>query len=256
MRFLELKGVNKSYGKVLALTNVNFHVDAAEVVGLIGDNGAGKSTLIKIVSGVVRPDSGEIRIGDVVVNDWSVPLARRHGIETVFQDQALAEQQTITRNIFMGRERRGRLGFIRQAEEQREAEKLMRDIGFTSKVFGPDSIVATLSGGERQGVAIARALFFKAHLIILDEPTTALSLTECEKVFRFIDRIHEERSSCIFISHNPYHTYDVADRFVILDRGRAVLSLRKADTTVERLIETMQQVARCGSVPDFAQVEA
>lgn len=97
MRFLELKGVNKSYGKVLALTNVNFHVDAAEVVGLIGDNGAGKSTLIKIVSGVVRPDSGEIRIGDVVVNDWSVPLARRHGIETVFQDQALAEQQTITR---------------------------------------------------------------------------------------------------------------------------------------------------------------
>jgi simple sugar transport system ATP-binding protein len=247
MKLFELKKINKTYVKVSALKDIDFHVNEAEVVGLIGDNGAGKSTLIKIISGVVSADSGEIWANGKLMRNWSVAEARKFGIETVFQDQALAEQQTITDNIFMGREKVGSLGFLRMREQVMEAERLMRDIGFTSKVFAPDSIVSTLSGGERQGVAIARALYFKAQMIILDEPTTALSLTECEKVFGFVDRIKQEHSSCIFISHNPYHTYDIADRFVILDRGQVRVSIEKRQLTVEQLIQTMEGIARCGN---------
>ena len=175
-----------------------------------------------------------------------VVFARTHGIETVYQDRALAEQQTITRNIFMGRERGGFLGFLDVKKENEEANKLMRSIGFTSRVFAADSQVFTLSGGERQGVAIARALYFKAKLIILDEPTTALSLTESEKVFHFVRQAKEGGASVVFISHNIYHTYDISDRFVVLDRGRVVLKTDKAKTTANELVKSMQDIARSG----------
>jgi len=244
---VELRSVSKSFAKTRALDNVNFHVSKAEVVGLIGDNGAGKSTLIKIISGVHAPDTGGIYIRGQRVERWSVAAARRAGIETVYQDKALAEQQTVARNIFMGREMVGRLGFIQSRQAHDAADHLMHDIGFTSRVFSPDSVVATLSGGEKQGVAIARALYFDATLIILDEPTTALSLTESEKVFGFVRRIKEQGCSAIFISHNIYHTYDVADRFVILDRGAVVLEAEKAQvSSVERLVRDLQTIARTG----------
>lgn len=245
---VELRNVSKAFGKVRALRNVTLHVEEAEVVGLIGDNGAGKSTLIKIISGVHAPDSGEIHIRGQKMNHWTVAAARQSGIETVYQDKALAEQQTIARNIFMGRERTGFLGFIKTRQERTEADRLMREIGFTSKVFSPDSVVATLSGGERQGVAIARALFFEADLIILDEPTTALSLTESEKVFGFVRQAKREGCSSIFISHNIYHAYDVSDRFVILDRGTIVLEATKQDVpSAELLIKELQTIARTGT---------
>jgi simple sugar transport system ATP-binding protein len=246
-KLVELQDISKSYSKVLALEHVNLDVGHAEIVGLIGDNGAGKSTLIKVISGVHAPDSGEIRVRGQKVAKWSVAEARAAGIETVYQDRALVEQQTIVRNIFMGRERTGRFGGLKLAEQYAEAERLMRTIGFTSKVFAPDSIVANLSGGERQGVAIARALYFKATLLILDEPTTSLSLTESEKVFGFVRHVKEEGSSCLFISHNIYHTYDVADRFVILDRGKVVMEADKKDIrSADILVKEMQDIARTG----------
>ena len=244
---VELRNVSKSFGKTRALSEVSLHVGQAEVVGLIGDNGAGKSTLIKIISGVHSPDSGDIYVHGRKVDNWSVAEARRAGIETVYQDKALAEQQTIARNIFMGRELTGFLGFIRGRDARAEAHRLMRDIGFTSEVFSPDSVVATLSGGEKQGVAIARALYFDATLIILDEPTTALSLTESEKVFGFVRQVKQRGCSCIFISHNIYHTYDVADRFVILDRGKVVLSADKHEiSSADQLVRDLQDIARTG----------
>src|SRR6185437_1867804 len=138
---------------VYALGGVDLHVDRAEVVGLVGDNGAGKSTLIKILAGAVRPTSGQILVHGQPVSNWNAARSREAGIETVFQDRALAVQQTITRNIFMGRELTGLGGFLKVSEQEREAGKLMREIGFTSKVFSPNSIVGQLSGGERQGVA-------------------------------------------------------------------------------------------------------
>jgi simple sugar transport system ATP-binding protein len=250
-RIVELRNLSKSFGKVRALKDVSFHVDGAEVVGLIGDNGAGKSTLIKIISGVHAPDSGEIYIHGQRLDHWSVAAARGSGIETVYQDRALAVQQTISRNVFMGRELTGFLGFLKTRQQRAEADGLMRGIGFTSKVFSPESVVATLSGGERQGVAISRALHFEANLIILDEPTTALSLTESEKVLRFVRTIQEQGSSAIFISHNIYHTYDVADRFVILDRGKVVMEADKEDVpSADDLVHDLQAIARTGHADD------
>jgi simple sugar transport system ATP-binding protein len=178
------------------------------------------------------------------VTGWSPAKSRESGIETVFQDRALAVQQTIVRNIFMGREIAGPLGFLDNAKERAEAERLMREIGFTSKVFSPDSIVGQLSGGERQGVAIARAIYNKADLIILDEPTTALSLTETEKVFRFVRTVRESGRSILFIGHNIHHVFGIAERFVVLDRGRVALEVTKEQVrSAERLIAFMEHVA-------------
>ena len=243
--FIELSNITKSFGSVYALGGVSLHVDAGEVVGLIGDNGAGKSTLIKILAGVIKPTSGEIVVEGKLVNNWTPARSRAAGIETVFQDRALAVQQSIVRNIFMGRELAGPLGWLKGREEVEEAERLMREIGFTSKVFSPRSIVGQLSGGERQGVAIARAILKDAHLIVLDEPTTALSLTETAKVFHFVRQVREAGRSVIFIGHNIHHVYDIAERFVVIDRGTVAMEKPKTEVgSVQELIEFMQDVAR------------
>jgi simple sugar transport system ATP-binding protein len=243
-RLIELRGIKKSYGNVFAVGGVDMHVDRGEVVGLLGDNGAGKSTLIKILAGVVRPSHGQIFVRGVEVHGWNPAKSRDAGIETVFQDRALAVQQTIVRNIFMGREIAGPMGFLDVAKERSEAERLMREIGFTSKVFTPDSIVGQLSGGERQGVAIARAIYNKADLIVLDEPTTALSLTETEKVFRFVRAVRDSGRSVVFIGHNIHHVFDIAERFIVLDRGRVALEATKEQAkSAESLIAFMEHVA-------------
>ena len=236
-RLIELKDVAKSYGRVFAVGGVNLHVDRGEVVGLIGDNGAGKSTLIKMLAGAIQPTSGEILVRGIVEANWNAARSRDAGIETVFQDRALCVQQTIVRNIFMGRELTQLLGLLDPGRERREAERLMREIGFTSKVFSPDSIVGQLSGGERQGVALARAIYNKADLIVMDEPTTALSLTETEKVFRFVRTVRAGGRSVLFIGHNIHHVFDIAERFVVMDRGRVALQATKEEVgTAERLI--------------------
>ena len=251
-RLIELRNVAKSYGRVFAVGGVSLHIDRGEVVGLIGDNGAGKSTLIKILAGVVRPTSGEILVRGRVVSGWSATKSREAGIETVFQDRALAVQQTIVRNIFMGREIAGRFGFLDTNREIAEADRLMREIGFTSKVFSPHSIVGQLSGGERQGVAIARAIYNKADLIILDEPTTALSLTETEKVFRFVRAVRASGRSILFIGHNIHHVFDIAERFIVLDRGRVALEATKAEIgAAEKLVAFMERVAHPDGAASF-----
>jgi simple sugar transport system ATP-binding protein len=243
-RIIELKNIKKSYGQVYALGGVDLHVDAAEVVGLVGDNGAGKSTLIKILAGAVAPTTGEILVRGKPVTGWNAAKSRQAGIETVFQDRALAVQQTIAWNIFMGREITGPFGFIRVRKQREEASRLMREIGFTSKVFGPNSIVGQLSGGERQGVAIARAIYNQADLIILDEPTTALSLTETAKVFHFVEQARAAGRSILFIGHNIHHVYGISDRFVVLDRGRVAAQVTKAELgSAEALIRFMEELA-------------
>jgi simple sugar transport system ATP-binding protein len=244
---LELRNVSKSFGPVFAVRNVDLLIYPGEIVALVGDNGAGKSTLIKLVSGVHSPDGGEIFIKGQPIHHWDTATARRGGIETVYQDKALAEQQTVMRNLFMGREVAGPLGLIRLGRERAEAEALMRRIGFTSKLISPDSIVATLSGGEREGVAIARAMFFQAELIILDEPTQALSLTQAQVVLNFVRHAKTEGRSVIFITHNVYHAYEVADRIAILDRGQIVGEFRQEAITAVELVQYMQTVAREGT---------
>jgi simple sugar transport system ATP-binding protein len=241
---IELRDIKKSYGSVFAVGGVSMKIRRGEVVGLLGDNGAGKSTFIKILAGAVQPSSGEILVRGKPVHGWNAAKSRDAGIETVFQDRALAVQQTIVRNIFMGREITSFLGILNGRKQRSEAERLMREIGFTSKVFSPDSIVGQLSGGERQGVAIARAIYNRADLIVLDEPTTALSLTETEKVFRFVRTVRASGRSILFIGHNIHHVFDIAERFVVLDRGRVALEIGKEEVgSAERLIAFMEHVA-------------
>ena len=215
-----------------------------EVVGLLGDNGAGKSTLIKMLAGAIPLTSGEIWARGKKISGWNSEKGRNSGIETLIQDRAPAVQQTIVRNIFMGRELTRGFGFLDIQREFETAERLMREIGFISEVFGPDSIVGQLSGGERQGVAIARAIFNEASLVVLDEPTTALSLTETRKVFNFVNTVKENGRSILFIGHNIHHVYDISDRFVVIDRGRVKLEVDRNDVaSASELVSFMEYIA-------------
>ena len=238
---IELRNVSKTFGGITALNSVSLEVNEGEVVGLIGDNGAGKSTLIKTLVGVHQPDFGEIFIRSRKAENWNAKKAREAKIETVFQDRALTPQQSIVWNIFMGKELRYPFGFIKEKEQIFEANRLIREIGFTSKLINAESPVGNLSGGERQGVAIARAIYNKAELIVLDEPTNNLSLNETQKVFDFVLNVKKSNRSVLFIGHNIYHVYDISDRFVILDRGEVVHQLNKNDiSTPEELMKIMR----------------
>ncbi len=245
---LEMKNISKRFGEVQALRQVDFAVGRGEVVGLVGDNGAGKSTLIKIVTGYHQPDSGEINFNQQKIEDFSVAKARQVGIETVFQERALADLQTLWRNIFMGRELANGLGFLDVKQMRQETEKLMvGSMGFTSAAVAPDSVVRNFSGGEKQGVAIVRALHFHAELIILDEPTMGLSLSERRKLLEFVSDIKKAGKSCIFIDHNVFHVYSVADRIVVLDRGAVAGEFLTQDITLDQLMDKMYLVAQTGS---------
>ena len=244
-KIIQLKNVTKRFGGITALNKASLHVDQGEVVGLIGDNGAGKSTLIKTLVGVYGPDEGEIVIRGKRVFNWTALKARESGIETVFQDRALCPQQSIVWNIFMGKELRYPFGFVREKEQVKEANRLIREIGFTSKLIDAESPVGNLSGGERQGVAIARAIYNNAELIILDEPTNALSLNETQKVFEFVKNVKNSNRSVLFIGHNIYHVYDISDRFVILDRGEVVHQLNKEEIqSPEELMKLMRDTIK------------
>ena len=241
---LKVSGVCKDYGFVQALKNVSFEVGQNEIVGLIGDNGAGKSTLIKTLTGVYRADSGELYWKGRKLTNYSVHDAREMGIVTVFQDRALSEQHPIWRNVFMGKELTDWAGFLRIKKQKEETQKLMKEMmGFTSSFVTPDTTVGNMSGGERQGVAICRALYFEADLIILDEPTGGLSLSETRKVLKFVSSIKESGKSCIFISHNMFHVYPVADRIIILDRGEIVDTFVKGQISVEKLEARLLEIA-------------
>jgi simple sugar transport system ATP-binding protein len=246
---LEMTQIYKSFGEVKVLNAVDLAIGRNEIVALVGDNGAGKSTLIKIITGVHSPTSGEIRYKGEKIRVHSVKRSRQMGIETVYQERALADQQALWRNLFAGREATNRFGFLKVKRQKEETNKLLREhMGFTSKAITTDSMVLSLSGGEKQGIAISRALYFEADLIILDEPTMGLSLSETRKVLDFVHNIKERGKSAIFISHNIYYVYPVADRFIVLDRGRIAGEFNKKDISQDELVEKMVQLARTGEL--------
>ena len=239
---VEMRKIGKSFDGIAALSDIDFRVNHDEIVGLIGDNGAGKSTLIKILSGLHPPDSGELYIKGRLTapKAYSIKQARGLGVETVYQERSLGDKQPLWRNVFTGRHLTNRFGFIDIRGEMRETERILGEmLGLTGIGARPDSLVKVLSGGERQGLAIGRAMYFEADLVILDEPTTALSLKEVDKVLNFILTIKRNRKSCIFITHNLPHVYRVADRFVLMDRGRIVGDYLKRDLTLDGLSETL-----------------
>jgi simple sugar transport system ATP-binding protein len=245
---LQMKNICKTFGEVASLRDVNFEVGYNEVVGLLGDNGAGKSTLVKIITGYHHPDAGgEIYWKGERIQSITVARARQMGIETVYQEKALADQQSLWRNIFMGRELSNDLGVLDVNGMRRETKNLMLShMGFTSAAVTPDSTVKTMSGGERQGVAIVRALYFQAELIILDEPTMGLSLSETRKALDFVNGIKEAGKSAIFIDHNIFHVYPVADRIVVLDRGQVKGQFFKDQISLDDLIARLHRVAQTG----------
>jgi simple sugar transport system ATP-binding protein len=246
---LELRNVSKSFGEVQALENINFQLGRNEVVGLLGDNGAGKSTLIKIITGYYQPTSGEIFFNGHRIDHLTVSKARELGVEAVYQERALAELQTLWRNIFLGRELSTNFGLLDVKKMRLETHRLMaQSMGFTSLAVNPESRVGTFSGGEKQGVAIVRALYFDAEIIILDEPTMGLSLKETAKLVNFVRDIKRAGKSAIFIDHNVLHVYNVADRVVVIDRGRIAGQFSTQDITLDALLEKMIRVAETGSL--------
>jgi len=246
---IELRDVSKNFGEVQSLRNVNFKLGQNEVVGLLGDNGAGKSTMIKILTGYHQPSSGELFVDGNRIESLTVPVARKLGIETVYQERALAELQTLWRNIFLGRELRNSYGLLDVKKMRQETSKLMLEsMGFTSTAVNPDSTIGNFSGGEKQGVAIVRALYFDAEIIILDEPTMGLSLKETRKLLDFVRHIKDVGKSAVFIDHNIFHVYSVADRVVVLDRGRVAGEFETSEISLDDLMEKMYRVAETGSI--------
>ncbi|MBX6322063.1 MAG: sugar ABC transporter ATP-binding protein [Rhodospirillaceae bacterium] len=229
-----------SFGNVVALRGVDFAVGRNEIVGLIGDNGAGKSTLIKILTGVLRPTSGRLYIRDQPVpwEDYSVRRAHELRIETVYQEKSLGEKQPLWRNFFAGRQITNRLGFIKVRQQRAIANRILLDtLGFRGAGIDADSTVSKLSGGERQGIAIGRAMYFDADLIVLDEPTVALALKEVRKVLAFIERIKASGRACIYIEHNLAHVHELADRLVVMDRGQVVSVIAKGQMSLHELTD-------------------
>jgi simple sugar transport system ATP-binding protein len=237
---LEARSVSKYFGSVNALQDITLQVNAGEVACVLGDNGAGKSTLIKILSGVHVPDKGELLVEGKPVQFSGPRDARAQGIATVFQDLATVPLMSVWRNFFLGNEpTRGKGLFSRM--DIKQAQKIMREemgkMGID--VRDPNQTVGTLSGGERQAVAIARAVYFGAKVLILDEPTSALGVRQSGIVLKYIVQARAMGRGVIFITHNPHHAYPVGDRFVLLKRGRMMGSYLKSETTLEQLTTMM-----------------
>ncbi|TVR66425.1 MAG: sugar ABC transporter ATP-binding protein [Spirochaetaceae bacterium] len=228
---LRIEKVGKRFGKITALQEVNLTFNKAEVVGLVGDNGAGKSTLIKIISGYHTADSGSLYWEGKKVRFRLPKHARNMGIETVYQEQALAPDLTIARNVFMGREPSNALGIMQEKLMEEESMKVLRGLGL--RIKSPDQLVKKLSGGQRQGVAIARALYFDAKMVILDEPTIALSVKEVREVLEFVNQLKQKGIAVIFITHNLHHIFSVADRLVVLANGEVMTDVRTENSSVE-----------------------
>jgi len=234
------EGLEKWYGSVHALTGVDFHAEPGEIVGLVGDNGAGKSTLIKILSGADQPSGGKVFFAGKEVTLPSPKAAMALGIETIYQYTAMVLQMSIARNIFIGREpltgfRFGGIGIMDQKAMVDHATNSLTNIDLTQR--SPNTTVEELSGGQRQAVAIARAMYFKSKLLILDEPTNHLSVKETNKVLDYVASLKEQGIGSIFISHNLHHIYPIADRIVAMARGAKIADIRKSDTSIDGLTE-------------------
>jgi simple sugar transport system ATP-binding protein len=239
---LEARGVVKSFGRVRALRGANFAVHAGEVVALVGDNGAGKSTLVKTLAGVHHPDEGEILVDGRPVAFHSPVDAREHGIEVVYQDLALAAELQPAANLYLGREimRRGllgKLGFLDDREMKKRGDGAFHDLGV--RIQDTNASVAAMSGGQRQGVAVARAVMWANRVVFMDEPTAALGVVQTRNVLDLIKRVRERGIAVVLISHNMPEVLEVADRVEVLRLGRRVARFERDNVTMEEIVGAM-----------------
>jgi simple sugar transport system ATP-binding protein len=237
---LELRDVGKDYGSVIALDGITSTVRAGEVTCVLGDNGAGKSTLIKILSGVHRPDRGELLLDGRPVSFGAPREALDAGIATVYQDLAMIPLMAIWRNFFLGAEPTRGWGPFRRFDAGQARETTRQALqGMGIDIRDPDQPVGTLSGGERQSVAIARAVHFGARVLILDEPTSALGVKQAGVVLRYVAQARDRGVGVVLITHNPHHAYPVGDRFLLLNRGRSLGDYAKSEVALDELTRLM-----------------
>ena len=239
---LEMRGVCKNYGPVQALCDLDFKIFSNEIVGLLGDNGAGKSTLIKMISGVVQVDKGEIFWNGKTIQMNSRRDSEQLGIETIYQDTALVDTMSITRNIFMGREITNRIGLMRHKQMREITTSVLESAVQIGGIESPDKLVGELSGGQKQAVAIARAVYFKRNLLLLDEPTSALSVRATEALLDYVRKLKEDGVSSVLVTHNLYHAFQVCDRFVVMSHGQKTLDIPKKEVTIEELTQYVIKV--------------
>jgi ABC-type sugar transport system ATPase subunit len=239
---LKLRSISKRFGNVVALEAVDFEVHEGEIVALIGDNGAGKSTLTKIIAGALAPDSGSFEMRGTRVAFNNPADARRAGIETTYQDLALADDLDIAANLFLARELVmpgifGRLDFLDRPAMRKRAEEHLRDFGI--KIESIDQRVDTLSGGQRQSIAVARSVFWGSKVVIMDEPTAALGVAQSALVFALMRKVRDSGSAVVFISHNLPQVFEAADRIVVMRRGQRVATLDPRTATMEQAVGLM-----------------
>jgi simple sugar transport system ATP-binding protein len=237
---LEIQGISKMFGSVISLHEIFTTVRAGQVTCVLGDNGAGKSTFIKILSGVHQPDHGQLLLDGRPITLPTPRAALDAGIATVYQDLAMVPLMAVWRNFFLGSEPTKGWGPFHRFDREKAREitrREMLDMGID--IRDPDQPVGTLSGGERQSVAIARAVHFGARLLILDEPTSALGVKQAGVVLRYIVQARDRGLGVIFITHNPHHAYPVGDRFVLLNRGRSLGDFAKAEISLAELTRLM-----------------
>ncbi|MBF4163365.1 sugar ABC transporter ATP-binding protein [Nocardioides sp. CBS4Y-1] len=253
---LELRGVSKDYGPNRVLDDVSFGIGTGEVVGLLGDNGAGKSTLVKIMSGVVSMTSGSWLWRGEALDKVTRPETERRGVETIFQDSALVPSMSITRNIFAGRELTNRAGFLRLREMDAITTDILDSVVSIEGIKSAKQLVSSLSGGQAQAVAIARAVHFKRSLLILDEPTSALAVRATEALLNYLVQLKGEGVSSVLVTHNLHHAFKVCDRHIVMNHGRKILDVRREDTSVEELtaavVEGAEGVRRYRAGRDLA----
>ncbi len=231
---LLLRGIGKSFGAVRALSGVDFEVYGSEVVGLVGDNGAGKSTLVKVIAGVGPADEGEIFMNGQKVSISSPQMANRLGIETVYQDLALCDNLDVVANLFLGHEARSSVRTLNEIEMEEQTLTILKTLDV--KIPSMRSLVATLSGGQRQSIAVAKSLLRKAQVVLLDEPTAALGVAQTRQVLNLIKRLREQGLGVVVISHNLADVFEVVDRVVVLRLGKKVASFDIKSTTPEQIV--------------------
>jgi simple sugar transport system ATP-binding protein len=237
---LEVRDISKHFGHVIALNGVSMSLNRGEVMCLLGDNGAGKSTLIKTLSGVHKPSSGEYLVDGQPVSFNSPREALEHGIATVYQDLAMIPLMSIARNFFLGSEPTLGWGPFKRFDVNRASQLAREEMAKMGiDIRDPEQPVGTLSGGERQSVAIARAVYFGAKVLILDEPTSALGVKQAGTVLRYIAQARSRGVSVIFITHNPHHAYPIGDKFTILKRGKTQGTFTKDQLSLEEMIRMM-----------------
>jgi D-xylose transport system ATP-binding protein len=235
---LELRGVYKSFGSVQALSDVDFEVRRGEVMALVGDNGAGKSTLIKCIAGIHGMDEGEILFDGEPVSINGPNAAARLGIEVVYQDLALADNLDVVQNMYLGREAHNRFQVLREAPMEAKTAETLKGLRVTT-IRSIRQPVATLSGGQRQSVAVARAVMWNSKLVILDEPTAALGVAQTEQVLALVNRLAEQGLAVVLISHNLHDIFETATRITVLRLGRNVGIFARKDTTQQQVVEAI-----------------